>query len=103
MASPLRFPLVNQCCLGDGSLYALGRQAMLFFLWAAARGSLQEASQGGLARISVQRVGGLRELNAVKQALNVARDRVRGHDERGVKRRQRSRSAGRPPKSSSTR
>jgi hypothetical protein len=28
----------------------------------------------------------LLELNAVKQPLNIARDRIRGHDERGIKR-----------------
>src|ERR1700738_311669 len=55
-------------------------------LWIAARSTLQEAGQGGFSRVAVQRVGSLPELDAVKQPLNVARDRVRSHDERGIKR-----------------
>jgi hypothetical protein len=37
-------------------------------------------------RIAIQRVGGLLELDTVKEPLNVAGDRVRGHDKGRVKR-----------------
>ena len=46
----------------------------------------QEAIKRALREIAIERVGGLLELLPVKQALNVAGDRVRGHDQGRVER-----------------
>jgi hypothetical protein len=51
-----------------------------------ADGVAQETSKRRLPRVAVKGVGGLLEFDAVKQALDVARDRIRSHDKRRIKR-----------------
>ena len=49
-------------------------------------GFVEEAAQCHLPGLPVQRIGRLLELDAIEQALNIAGDRVRSHNERGVQR-----------------
>ena len=51
-----------------------------------ADGVAQETSKRRLPRVAVKGVGGLLEFDAVEQALDVARDRIRSHDKRRIKR-----------------
>lgn len=48
--------------------------------------NLKEARKRGLSGASIEGIGGLFECLAVEQALDVARDGVRGHDKRRVER-----------------
>jgi hypothetical protein len=49
-------------------------------------GLAQETSKRRLPRVAVKGVGSLLEFDAVEQTLDVARDRIRSHDKRGIKR-----------------
>src|SRR5438552_4136174 len=67
---------------------ASGRE-VLFLLGVCeglAGGLAEETSKRRLPRVAVKGVGGLLEFDAVEQALDVTRDRVRCHDQRGIKR-----------------
>ena len=59
---------------------------MLGICEGVAHGLAQETSKRRLPRVAVKGVGGLLEFDPVEQALNVTGDRVRRHDQRGIKR-----------------
>ena len=67
---------------------ASGREALLLLgvCEGLADGPTEEPSKCRLPRVAVEGVGGLLEFDASEQAVDVTRDRVRRHDQRGIKR-----------------
>jgi hypothetical protein len=65
---------------------SLGGEALPFFDIRVnfADSVAKETGKRRLARLAIERISSLFELNAVEQSLDVARDRISRHDERGI-------------------